>query len=375
MSQRLRGMTWNHPRGLDPLLACSEAYVKDHPGIEIDWEARSLHDFGEAPFEELAASYDLLVFDHPWIGMVAESGVLIPLDTVLQREFLADQARNSVGSSHASYQWGGHQWALAIDAACHVSAWRPDLIERPPATWSDVADLARAAPGRVVVPGAPVDAYISFLTLMANAVDDPLPDGGIDPDVAADALAQLADLMRLAHPKSLEWNPIQALEVMTTTDEVLYTPLTFGYVNYATPGFRPSSLRFGAIPTGARGVAGGVLGGAGLGVSVESAHQETAVDFARFVASAEVQHGVYVRSNGQPGHRSAWVSDEVNESHGGFFADTLAGIDASFLRPRSAAFPAVQADAIAAVHEWLTEGAPDPAGFATRIAEIFAARR
>ena len=52
----------------------------------------------------------------------AATGCLSPLDELIEAPFLADQAANSVGPSHRSYSYGGHQWALATDAAGHMSA-------------------------------------------------------------------------------------------------------------------------------------------------------------------------------------------------------------------------------------------------------------
>ncbi len=56
------------------------------------------------------------------------TAALLSLETVLPAEFLAEQAANTVGPSR-SYLYGGHQWGLATDAAGHVSAYRPDLVE------------------------------------------------------------------------------------------------------------------------------------------------------------------------------------------------------------------------------------------------------
>ena len=144
----LRGITWDHERGRDPLLATAERFERE-TGIRVTWTARSLQQFADAPIPVLAQSYDLLVLDHPHIGEVVPTGALLPLDELLDGEFIADQARSSVGPSHASYEWEGHLWGLAIDAAGHVSAYRPDLLERlgtaPPETWDDVLELERRA--------------------------------------------------------------------------------------------------------------------------------------------------------------------------------------------------------------------------------------
>ena len=40
----LKGMTWSHPRGYDPMVATAKAFHQ-RTGIEIVWDKRSLQDF------------------------------------------------------------------------------------------------------------------------------------------------------------------------------------------------------------------------------------------------------------------------------------------------------------------------------------------
>ena len=49
----MRGMTWDHPRGIDPLLAASRTW-QEQTGQDIQWDRRSLQDFETFPVEELA---------------------------------------------------------------------------------------------------------------------------------------------------------------------------------------------------------------------------------------------------------------------------------------------------------------------------------
>ena len=65
----LKGMTWSHPRGYDPLVACS-AIWKEKTGVAIAWDKRSLQDFESFPVEQLARAYDLIVIDHPHVGQI-----------------------------------------------------------------------------------------------------------------------------------------------------------------------------------------------------------------------------------------------------------------------------------------------------------------
>lgn len=355
---RLKGMTWSHPRGHGSLLAASAAFSERHSSITVEWDARSLQDFADFPLSELADHYDLLVYDHPFVGEVATSKLMVPLDEVLPAEFLADTAANGVGRSHESYLWDGHVWALAIDAACQVSAYRADLVEDVPHSWADALGFAQRQAERrgplMAVPARAIDSFLGFVSIMAQALGEPFgPAGGlVSLDHAAEALDLVAELLALAHPQSIVMNPIQMLDLMSSTDEIAYMPITFGYVNYATPGFREHPITFGAIP----GVTGGVLGGAGLGISARSQHVAEAAELAQFVGSPPVQRGEYLAGGGQPGHRSAWLDAGVGTRHGHFFGDTLAGIDAAYLRPRWAGYLQAQTTASELVHHWLAGG-------------------
>ena len=378
MTVTLKGMTWSHPRGLNSLLASSRAYSARNPDTEVEWDARSLQDFADYPLEDLVSQYDLLVFDHPFVGEVAASELLLPLDVALSLEFLADQAANSVGRSHASYQYGGHQWALAVDAACHVSVERPDLVgASAPQNWDDVVadarDRASRGGPRMAIPLLAIDAFLSFVTLLVNDGNVFLADDGsiASPDRAEAALERLAELRSFAHPESLRWNPVQMLEAMTTTDEIAFSPITFGYVNYSTSAVQRHTVAFHAIPEGTAGRSGGVCGGAGLGVSGRSRHADAAAQFAAYVASRQNQTSAYVDSGGQPGHRAAWTDATIDRQHGGFFSGTLAGIDSSYLRPQWSGYLAAQTDAASRVHAWLSGDGSTAARLVAELSAVF----
>src|SRR5689334_9611816 len=84
----VRGMTWDHSRGYDPLAAAAAEW-KARTGEAIAWDRRSLQDFESYPVEDLARTYDLIVIDHPHVGQVAESGCLLALDTAIDTAALA----------------------------------------------------------------------------------------------------------------------------------------------------------------------------------------------------------------------------------------------------------------------------------------------
>ena len=105
----LRGSTWDHVRGFDPMQATARQFMREHPSVRITWERRTLQEFAEQSVLDLAEHYDLVVLDHPWIGAAVDRKCLLPLDEYLDAALLADQSSYTVGPSHSSYQRDGHQ--------------------------------------------------------------------------------------------------------------------------------------------------------------------------------------------------------------------------------------------------------------------------
>jgi multiple sugar transport system substrate-binding protein len=350
----LRGIAWDHPRGFDPLVATASAYAAAHAGIAIAWEKRSLQAFADAPVAELAEAFDLIVIDHPHMGEASKAKSLMPLDTLGRNEDIAVLAAEAIDGTHASYHFDGHQWALAIDAAAQVAAYRPNAIARIPETWVEVARLAAA--GRVVWPLKPVDALMSFFTLAANQGTQcaASPDRVIERDAGRAVLRAMTAVSRSVPKSCLMMNPIDALELLSSDSRYWYCPLLYGYSNYARKDFRPSVVRFANIPAfGELGDRGSTLGGAGLAVSSRCQAVDVAVDYVFWVASAKCQSGAYFTAGGQPAALAAWEDDAVNAASNNFFRDTRSTLEQSWIRPRYAGYPAFQERGGAIVNAYL----------------------
>jgi multiple sugar transport system substrate-binding protein len=342
----LRGLGWDHDRCTAPLRACSEAWERLHPEIELIWHNRSLTAFGEEPVEDVAHRYDLVMIDHPFCGTAEATGTLQPLDDLLAREVLAALAADSVGPSHASYHFHGRQWALATDAACQVAAVRDDLLAGTPApaTWDDVRALALARPGAVAVPLAPAQAMCAFLTLCANAGSPAAEDPArlVEPGVGLAAVELLEELYRLGLPETLAWEQPEVLSRLTSSDDLVYVPIVFGFVTYSRDDRVPAPCRFLDLASAGAGPVGGILGGAGLAVSATSEHAAEAAAFAAFASTAETQRTLVGPSGGQPGSRAAWNDPELDRLAHGFFSGTTATIEQAWVRPRERWWPAFQ---------------------------------
>jgi multiple sugar transport system substrate-binding protein len=327
-------MTWNHPRGYDPLVACSALWLK-RTGVSVEWDKRSLQDFESYSVQDLARSYDLIVIDHPHVGQITAERCLTPLD-IPSRE--AERAAlDSVGRSYPSYTWQGSQWALPNDAAAQVQAWRPDLLAAAPATWKEV--LALAQKGRVLLPLRPPHSLMCFYTLAGNLGRPCATDGPgdlIDADTGATVFEMLREIAALVDPACLTVDPIAVSERMAETGSTIAcAPLIYGYVSYAIAGFRPHHLAFADMPVaGGQGPIGSALGGTGIAVSAFSAAKAEAIDFAYWVASGDVQRGPYAAGGGQPGHAAAWEAETVNLASGNFYRSTRATLEGAWVRPR-----------------------------------------
>jgi multiple sugar transport system substrate-binding protein len=331
----LKGMTWSHPRGYDPMVACAKLW-QERTGVAIEWDRRSLQDFESLPVETLARQYDLIVIDHPHVGQITAENCLAPLDVPGREAECAALKQGSLGQSYPSYHWQGRQWGFPIDAAAQVQAWRPDRLAAPIRTWAELLDLARK--GHVAIPLRPPHVLMSFFSVAAN-VGRPCAVAGpplIDDDTGREVFGRLAELAALVDPICFDEDPIAVYERMAQADsKIASVPLIYGYVSYARAGFWPSRLAFADIPAfGTKGPIGSALGGTGIAVSARSAQREAAIDFAYWIASAAVQSGPYAASGGQPAHAAAWESRDVNAAADGFYAKTRATLDAAWVRPR-----------------------------------------
>ncbi|WP_413110282.1 extracellular solute-binding protein [Thaumasiovibrio sp. DFM-14] len=336
MIKKIKGMTWDHPRGYAPLEEAAKRYQQLHPDVEITWDRRSLQAFADRPIDLMAAEYDLMIIDHPHVGEITRKQCLVELDTVGRDSELEQLKRNSLGPSHASYFYDDHQWALALDAAAQIACSRPDLMDSPvPTNWNQVIELAKK--GTVLCPLKPVDAIDSFFTLCAN-LGDPVAQSQQELVKLETAQTCLEIMKALADnvPKfCLEYNPIQVFELMSQQNDFVYCPLLFGYTNYGRPNYRDHLIEFHDIPSFSPShVKGSIIGGTGICVSSKSEFVEQAIDFSFWLASEDVQKGFYFESGGQPAHKAAWLDSRINKQCNNFMTSTIQTLEQAWIRPR-----------------------------------------
>lgn len=340
MKENLTIVAWDDPRCVQPLEAAARIW-KERNGQAILITRRPLTDFNDQSLAELAPICDLMIIDYPHVAQALHDGAIISIDTLIAAENLSGIAAAAVGGTQESFIVDGRHTALACDAACHVSAYRPALLEKlgmpVPLSWEAVFALGERAPGAVALALYPTDVISCLMSLTAGCGG--APDGGArlfpDFDIAVEAVARLAALAAIVDAHCWKSTP-QALYKWATEEEaVAYIPFTFGYsrITRAEQG----GWRFGAPPQ----KSGSLLGGAGMAVSSQTAVVQDAAAFAEWYCGAEGQR-IVGRNWGQPACRLAWEDAAADDMTAGFFSATRATQELAYVRPRAVWWPAVQ---------------------------------
>ena len=334
----LKGIAWDHPRGFDPMVETAKIYQKKNPEVEIKWDKRPLQAFADRPIEEMAFDYDLMVIDHPHVGEASRKKLIYELNNNEKyNDELSLLEKNSVGLSHQSYNFNNNQYALAIDAAAPVSAYRKDLIEHTPHTFEETIKLAEKS--KVIWPIKPVDSISCFNSIAAN-LNNPInshPEKFIDQNLAIEILKMMKHLSKLVPKDCLFMNPINVLDKMSESDDFYFCPQLYGYSNYSRLGFRKSVINFGnmiSFDENKNNCKGSQIGGTGLAISKNTQHLDIALEYTFWVASESCQINQFYYSGGQPGHLKAWQNSNINEDCENFFINTLDTLQNSWLRPR-----------------------------------------
>lgn len=353
----LKGITWDHPRGYDPLVAASKLFEEQF-GVRVEWHKRSLSQFGDQSLTALAAQFDLLIIDYPHVGVAYETNCLLPLDDLLTYEQLQQLEQQSAGPGFLSYYYQQKQWALPVDAAMQCAANRPDLMgeHKIPTTWEEVFELSEALKSQHLQVGmafSATDCLCTFLSLTAQFGSSVRENNHLL--VTSEVGLQVLQLMRTMRDNfyinSLDWNPIQLYDHMATENDIAYSPLAFGYTNYSREGFSKNKLSFHNAPW-TKNV---VLGGAGIAISASSSHAKEAASYAAWLCSAAIQNSVYVREQGQPGNIIAWKDDAANALTNNFFINTTETLSYAYVRPRYSGWPAFQQWLGEVLHRYLKE--------------------
>lgn len=355
MKSFFRGVTWDHPRGVDPLVAASHRWRQQDDGIWVDWVAHSLEQFESAPVAHLAREFDLIVLDHPHLGEALATDSLQPIDNFFSRKEIATWSARTVGAALDSYRMDGRVWALPLDVATQVSASTFDIAGDLPVTWDEVRHLSMRSP--VALSSAGPHALLTYSSICVALGEEPARVDGqyVSGSVGLEALNIMIDLASRAPQGSDALNPIAMLQTMSETGVIAYVPLIYGYVNYAMTSSRP--LRFAEAPVIAIGGRhGSTLGGTGLAISSRSKPSPELVGYLRWLVSDEAQQNFIPEHSGQPSSCLAWESESLNRASQNFYRSTRFTVEQSWVRPRYDGFAKFQSAASEVIREALRCG-------------------
>lgn len=334
------GLTWDHPRGFEPLNAAARSLESLGADLRIRWHKQTLEGFESRPIIELSNLYDLLIIDHPCLGEAAAGECFIPIDNLFSKEECEVWRKTSVGPSYSSYCYDGKQWALPLDAATQVCVVNPEIIEKDlwPHTWDDILELSDHFSISLSLAGP--HALLSFFSIcaaIAGEENQPEQDDIFEVDICMQAYEVLAAIFKKAVKNHINSNPIAMLDCMASSREIALCPLIYGYVNYAsqTKSSKYARLAFINAPRlKEQFKPRSTVGGTGLAVSRKAQVTPPLLDHIRHLMSPAYQVNFSPNHGGQPSSANAWSDFSVNAQANGFYSNTLETIINGWVRPR-----------------------------------------
>lgn len=360
----LKGITWDHSRGFTPLVACCQRYGELFPGVQVDWQKRSLQHFADFSVEALAKKYDLLIIDHPSVGEAFDSNCFVNFKQYVNSKVLVELEAHSTGASFQSYAWNNAQLALPVDAATPVSCYRKDLLQENdtivPESWEQLLALAKKR--KVAIPAIPIDTLMNFYMFCIACGNMPFinNDEMINEATGVQALQLMLELYGRIDDKMFACNPIAVAELMSATNDYWYCPFTYGYSNYARKNYAAKLLTYGDVINRNGIKLSSTLGGTGIAVSASSKYINEAINVAVMLSSKDCQKGIYTEYGGQPAHLKAWQSNYTNAITNNYFSNTLTALQRAFVRPRYNGYLKLQEEAGFVLHEYLYRRSSSP---------------
>ena len=361
MSTLIKGIAWNHSRAFPPLVATAQRYEELHPDTRIQWEKRSLDEFGHQPIDQMVEAYDLIIIDHPWAGFCFQKHLVLDLKPHLNLEQWRDLETNSIGKSFTSYYFQDKLMAVPIDAATPSASYRQDLLQKHsislPDNWDQLLLLADQK--KVVMPAFGADLFLNWSMLVEALEGDLVVDKDqiCKPEIGRQSMELLRRLSEPMPDQIYDANPIQVAEWMTQTDEIFYCPFAYSYNNYCRESFcgnrklsyAPLVTLHGNTPLRS------IIGGTGIAISSQCKEPQPALDYALFTGSREVQSGIYSLAGGQPSRRDSWRDLQDNPLYGGFYKDAFSDQERALIRPRYSGYVPLQSEGGIPLQQYLKD--------------------
>lgn len=288
------------------------------------WSAREGVEFAvtvhPAP---VSGDYDLVLTDPPTVAGGAAAGRFAPLDDLIGGLDLL--AMDALAGCADAFSWAGARWAVPAAVCFPVAAraHRRFAADRLPATWAEVATLARGGGVALALHGT--DAFDTALTLSTS-----LSAGGVGrpaDDITEEAIRWLADVVPHLDPRCFDLDGLSVLAWMAGGGPV-YAPVIRGHPEFQ----KADRLRFADLPGPEH--RGSVVSCTGLAVVAAGSDLHEAARFAAwFTGPGQVSQ--VVPNGGQPAAGSAWCLRRADEAANGYLSAVRATAVRGSVPPRT----------------------------------------
>ena len=239
-----------------------------------------------------ASDPDVLQLDVVWTPEFAAAGWILPLD-----RFGPDQEAFFPATLAANRWWEGKLYALPWFVDVGMLYWRTDLMERPPATFSELARTAERArsvdglPYGFVLQGARYEGLVTgFLEILRGYGGHILGPGGrvtVDSDTAVRALSWLRDAIHergFVPKEALSWHEEETRFAFQNGQAAFMRNWPYAYPLLQDSSSSEVAGRFSISPMPAAegGTRTAALGGSQLAINANTEHPRAAwklVDF------------------------------------------------------------------------------------------------
>jgi multiple sugar transport system substrate-binding protein len=259
--------------------------------------------------------YDVIDMDVIWTARFASQGWIIPIQP---NQFPLSQFLKPAVQT-AEYQ--GRLYAVPDYSNADLLYYRKDLlaqagIKQPPATWAQLEQQAQTLAKKDSINGY-AGTFAPYEGLTVNFASAVQSEGGsiLSPDgtkVTVDSPQALDALQFLVNGFSTGWIPRQALSFEEVSSQDAFEagqylfldnwPDVYSVLSAESPGNKVYG-KFGvaALPgPDANHQGSSSLGGANLAISAFSQHQRTALDFIKYMTSADAERQMLVKGGFPP---------------------------------------------------------------------------
>ena len=310
-------------------------------------EADQQHDDLVRNFDAKNPEYDVVSVDLVWTSEFAAKGYLQPLkgDMAIDTDGLLDSAVKGA-------QYNGTQYAAPTTSDGGMLYYRTDLVKTPPTTWKELFDDC------AIAKQAHIDCYAGqfnkYEGLTVNASEAINGAGGsimaedgktptVDSPEAAKGLQVLVDGFKSGDiPKSAITYTEEEGRSAFESGKLLFLrnwPYVYGLA--ASEASSKVKGKFDVAPLpGLDGVGASTLGGHNTAISAYSDHKATAIDFVKFLESAEIQKE-YMEKGSLAPIRSEVYKDPALVAKYPYLPTLLTAIENAVPRPQTPFYPAV----------------------------------